>query len=164
MMSYADLESAYRRERASPILQKLPIEFYAEARRLAASPEVGEHGNAVKECLEKLYLQRVNKIIHHAGRMSPGAKQPENIHPEELQLYTQITEAVTGNRAAVLEKKIEVVEEQGKPTLKVKMKKALPAIVGSDLKEYGPFREDDVAELPEDNARMLIQRDIAEEA
>ena len=40
MISYADLERAFRLERGSPVLQKLPDDFYADARKLAASPDI----------------------------------------------------------------------------------------------------------------------------
>jgi DNA replication initiation complex subunit (GINS family) len=164
MISYADLEKAYRGERASPILQKIPGGFYADARKLAVSPDIGEYKDMVAEILEKLYYQRINKIIHYAGRATPETKPPENMVAEEAELYAAIVVAVVENKALVLDKPLEVEEEVRKPTLKVRMKQALPTIVGSDLREYGPFREDDVVELPEDSARLLIERDAAEKA
>ncbi len=163
MMSYADLEKAYRMERASPVLQKLPKDFYADARKLAASPEVGEYEDTVKEYLEKLYYLRANKVIHYAGRAGSSTKPPENALPEEMELYRSVLAAVSENRKSVLDKVVEV-EDVSKPTLKVRMKQALPAIVASNSKEYGPFRVDDVVELPEDSANLLIQRDAAEKA
>jgi DNA replication initiation complex subunit (GINS family) len=163
MISYADLESAFRRERASPILQELPVGFYSEGRQLAANPDLGEHSDAVREHLQKIYLQRVNKIIHAAGRATPDGRPPENMMAEERMLYNRIVEAVAENKAAVLDRQVEVVKEKSGGTVKVRMKKALPAIAGSDATEYGPFKADDIAELPEDTARMLIEKDVAEE-
>jgi hypothetical protein len=37
-----------------------------------------------------------------------------------------------------------------------------PAFVAVDLEEYGAFEEGDTAELPEDNAEILINRGMAE--
>jgi DNA replication initiation complex subunit (GINS family) len=37
----------------------------------------------------------------------------------------------------------------------------LPAIVGSDLKVYGPFSVEDVAVLPNENAKVLTKRGVA---
>jgi DNA replication factor GINS len=39
--------------------------------------------------------------------------------------------------------------------------KDAPSIVGSNLKTYGPFKAEDVASLPVENAEILIQRGLA---
>jgi DNA replication initiation complex subunit (GINS family) len=70
------------------------------------------------------------------------------------------------------------VEEQKTPKSKVKTKKAetsepqylfvrfktdLPQIIGVDSKTYGPFKKEDVATLPRENALPLIKRDAVQE-
>ncbi len=37
----------------------------------------------------------------------------------------------------------------------------IPALIGADLKTYGPFRSEDVATLPPENARILIRQGAA---
>jgi hypothetical protein len=37
-----------------------------------------------------------------------------------------------------------------------------PQLVGVDLKTYGPFRADDLATLPAENARLIIRKNQAE--
>ena len=37
----------------------------------------------------------------------------------------------------------------------------IPAIVGSDMKIYGPFKPEDIATLPLENARILIKKGVA---
>ena len=37
----------------------------------------------------------------------------------------------------------------------------IPALVGSDLKTYGPFAPEDIATLPPENARVLIKQGVA---
>ncbi len=44
--------------------------------------------------------------------------------------------------------------------LLVRFLQAIPAIVGPDMKTYGPFQKEDVAYLPAENAEVLIKRDI----
>ncbi len=39
--------------------------------------------------------------------------------------------------------------------------KPVPAIMGVDMKTYGPFNPEDVASLPEENAENLIRRGFA---
>jgi DNA replication initiation complex subunit (GINS family) len=39
--------------------------------------------------------------------------------------------------------------------------KAIPSIIGSDMKTYGPFAPEDVASLPADNAKILVKQGLA---
>jgi DNA replication factor GINS len=40
--------------------------------------------------------------------------------------------------------------------------KAIPAVVGVDMKTYGPFLAEDVGSVPVENAKILIKRGLAE--
>ncbi len=52
--------------------------------------------------------------------------------------------------------------EKGEQTLKVlRFTQPLPAIMGTDMKTYGPFKAEDVASLPTQNADNLIRKGIA---
>ncbi|MHA1733046.1 MAG: DNA replication complex subunit Gins51 [Promethearchaeota archaeon] len=44
----------------------------------------------------------------------------------------------------------------------VRFRKACEAVVGLDMREYGPFEVEDVANLPNPNARILIDKKYAE--
>jgi len=39
----------------------------------------------------------------------------------------------------------------------------IPAIIGSDMRTYGPFKAEDIATLPIENARVLVEKGIAVE-
>jgi len=39
--------------------------------------------------------------------------------------------------------------------------KAVPAIIGADMKTYGPFMVEDVASVHVDNARILVKQGLA---
>ncbi|UCD97030.1 MAG: hypothetical protein JSV35_02975, partial [Candidatus Bathyarchaeota archaeon] len=45
----------------------------------------------------------------------------------------------------------------------VRFTKGTPEFVGVDLKPYGPFEPEDVATLPRESAKILMQQDIVEE-
>ena len=47
--------------------------------------------------------------------------------------------------------------------IKVEFDSSCPEFMGTDLESYGPFEEGDVAEIPADNAEILIGRGQAEE-
>ena len=52
--------------------------------------------------------------------------------------------------------------EKEPPTIKiVRFLQPLPAIMGVDMKTYGPFKAEDVASLPAQNAENLIRKGIA---
>jgi DNA replication initiation complex subunit (GINS family) len=43
----------------------------------------------------------------------------------------------------------------------VRFLKGIPAIMGSDMKSYGPFAPEDVASLPPQNAQILVKQGLA---
>jgi DNA replication initiation complex subunit (GINS family) len=45
--------------------------------------------------------------------------------------------------------------------LTLRFTKAIPAIMGADMKSYGPFQPEDVASLPELNAKILVKQGLA---
>jgi DNA replication initiation complex subunit (GINS family) len=161
-MIYSDVEKAYRLERANPTLQKIQDNFYEDAVRLAQHPEAGEYRQVILDYIDKIYSLRSNKIIHYAGRAATGSKLPDNMLSAEQRLYTRILEAVSESKTAVMERKPEAQTEIKAPTVKVRLKQPLPAIAGTDGREYGPYKEDDVADLPPDSANILISRNAAE--
>lgn len=47
------------------------------------------------------------------------------------------------------------------PRLTVRFLKSIPAIMGADMKSYGPFSAEDVASLPPPNAQVLVKQGLA---
>jgi DNA replication factor GINS len=45
----------------------------------------------------------------------------------------------------------------------IRFLRAVPAIIGIDMKTYGPFKAEDLASMPVENAENLIRRGIAKE-
>jgi DNA replication initiation complex subunit (GINS family) len=45
--------------------------------------------------------------------------------------------------------------------LTLRFVKAIPAIIGTDMKSYGPFKVEDVGSLPADNAKILVKQGLA---
>jgi DNA replication initiation complex subunit (GINS family) len=162
VLTYAELEKALRNERASPTLQKIPSDFYQSARALAESPDIGDYASDVMDFLRRIHRLRANKIIHYAGRAGEETKPPETIIKDELPLYDAIVCAVEKNKNEIFSCDIPGDKQEKKPMMRVRMLKALPEIICSDLAEYGPYRQGDVAELPVDDSERLIREGIAE--
>ena len=53
-------------------------------------------------------------------------------------------------------------ETGGNDKVEVEFSGEVPKFMGTDLEEYGPFEEGDTAEVPEDNAEILVEKDKAE--
>src|SRR4030067_260954 len=65
-------------------------------------------------------------------------------------------------KAVLLEKEMQSVRQIINMTLTVRYIKAIPGVIGSDMKTYGPFMAEDVASLPAENAKILVKQGLAE--
>ena len=66
------------------------------------------------------------------------------------------------NIETTAQKSIQTITAQ--PALKrttLRFVKNIPAIIGADMKPYGPFKAEDIASLPADNAKMLVKQGFA---
>lgn len=83
----------------------------------------------------------------------------------EAILYSVLNERVPFMQA--LEKKpvedFKTALELKKPTRLVRFTNAVPKFVGTELEEYGPFDEEDIANLPSEIADVIISKGKAEE-
>lgn len=72
----------------------------------------------------------------------------------------RVSEAIKMGRTSFLDR---VSKEIGKRRIIVRFLRDSPAIVSAELKKYGPFKKEDVAILPAENAKAFIRAGIAEE-
>ncbi len=56
----------------------------------------------------------------------------------------------------------ETQEKKDLNNSRIRILKEVPSFVGSDMKEYGPFKEKEEVELPQKTASLLIKRELAE--
>jgi DNA replication initiation complex subunit (GINS family) len=47
--------------------------------------------------------------------------------------------------------------------IKAKVLQSIPSFIGTDMKEYGPFEEEDICEIPEEVYNILVTKKIVEE-
>jgi DNA replication initiation complex subunit (GINS family) len=94
-------------------------------------------------------------------------RTPANAIPVEKDFYLEAVDMLKKHSSKILSenlgRKHEGLVKTDERKVKVRFLKPMPAIVGSDLNNYGPFKEDDVFELPETNAVLLIKQRLAEE-
>ena len=142
----------------------------------------------IRRLLKDLYDKREKKIINMALDKSRTKSDVIDISAlliEEKILFEYLVTLFNKFRAGILynllnvsipaiEKDIENVKEKEvdgkivkdeikKDTKLVRFVNAVPKFVGKELEEYGPFEEDDIANLPNEIADVLINKDRVEE-
>lgn len=177
---YSSLHEAWRKERESTEIQKLTKDFYAkladyvkkireESRMLDEKTVKGkllelEYKN-VKKMIEELVQLRYRKALRKA--MAGKTVPKEFLTEEEAKLHGEILPIAEAYQAFVkdiLRGRVSDIKRKGKSkkTL-VRFLHEIPAIIGSDMKTYGPFKSEDIATLPVENARALVKQGVAVE-
>ena len=135
-----------------------------------------------RKILEDIHDRREKKIINYAlaiARNNEKLDVPE-MTPEEHLLLEKLVETLKKYRGnidntspseakevpeteVVSAEEKEDLEDSETKLVQVKLLEELPQIVGADMEEYGPYSEGEVAEIPEENAKILIENKKAEE-
>jgi len=178
---YDELYEAWKRERANAEIQGLPRDFYArlaeyvkklreESRMLdektIKAKLMRQEGENVKKMVKALLRLRYRKILRKvmAEKTLPRellTEEEERMGGELLPLvesYDSFLKDVLQGRLARVERR-----REEKKQMVVRFLRAIPAIIGSDMRPYGPFKSEDVATLPIENARILIRQGVAVE-
>ncbi|OYT51976.1 hypothetical protein B6U66_02985 [Candidatus Bathyarchaeota archaeon ex4484_135] len=187
-MTYEELLKAWRSERESEGLSKLPDDFYARVAefiselrgRLKMADMTALRTRLAKKELENvekmvkdIFNRRVEKILKALA--SGRTLDVEKLTPEERELLSPIEEAFTAMRK-FLESLLrgEVRKPEATKTIQagpsssgkfmlVRILADVPAIVGADMKTHGPFKRGDVAFIPRENAIALVKKGLAVE-
>ena len=178
---YDELYRAWVKEKEREDLQPLPRDFYSrlaaymkrieeESRMLDKRTVKGrailkEEENA-KRLIEDLARTRLEKIIHTI--LEEKIISTTILSEEEAILYENISSEIESYRSLVRkalrgqQPKVEKKAAQ-KGMIVVRILKDVPAIIGADMKTYGPYKPEDIAALPQENARLLIKQGVATE-
>jgi DNA replication initiation complex subunit (GINS family) len=117
----------------------------------------------VRCMLDKLVWTRFEKITCLIGKSQSVSS--EALTAEEIGVFegfVPITEAFSKFAKELLQGQVARVEAQKthKRTV-LRFVKVVPAIIGVDMKSYGPFLIEDVASVPIDNAQILVKQGLA---
>jgi DNA replication factor GINS len=176
---YNELYDAWKRELESLDLGRLPPDFYSkiadylrrikeenrmlDKKTVKASLLKSEMQN-VKHMLRELIRARYRKLIRMMAR---GEKVSLNVLTvEEEKIYTGaslLAEAYQSFAENLLRGNVSKMSvEQGHKRVVLRFLRDVPAIIGADTKTYGPFKVEDVASLPVENAKILVKHGLAE--
>lgn len=149
--------------------------FSKERRRLSEEIE-----NA-RQILIKINQKRTKKVINRAiftVRSESGTKDTSNMLPFEEELYEKLVTDFKNNDNnffSIMED-LEVIKPVKKETKELKRKEKeketktdnklkeiriledIPELTGPDLKNYGPYKKGDIAELPAELAVLIINK------
>jgi DNA replication factor GINS len=115
--------------------------------------------------IKELILLRHKKALQKAMTGEVVAK--ETLTREEEKLLGEVSPSIESHQALLKgilsgrSPRIEV-EDKAKAII-LRFLEVIPAIVGADMKTYGPFKPEDIASLPVENARILIKQGVAVE-
>jgi len=177
---YKELYEAWSKEKENEELQQLPRDFYAKLadyiRRLReesrmldekttkARLSIRESKN-VQKMVKELITLRQQKSLRKV--LAKGLVHSEELTREEEKLLKEVTPSFESFQAITNDILIgRLPQAASKKTLKkrtLRFIKETPAIIGADMKTYGPFRPEDVASIPKENARILVKQGVAAE-
>lgn len=134
----------------------------------------------IKKIVRELYERREKKILYMAliSSRTGSLLDDSALLKEEKQLFDALIEVLNNSRVGVLFKVLKAQRPELKPASKpkpeelespkkentlVRFTHAVPKFLGKELEVYGPFEEEDIANLPFEIADVLIKKDRAEE-
>lgn len=138
------------------LISEMQSEDLSELHRLLLEAELSN----LRFILNSLLRHRVKKII--AMVLESKSIDSSLLTRQEQRFVDQITRSIRS--VMLLEEDLFVpLESDSSSSLTlVRFLEDYPQIVGVDLKTFGPFRADDLAVLPLENARGIIRRNGAE--
>ena len=181
-MNRDELYRIWKAEKNEKALQKIPPSFYedvahvlndCESTAVAAGQDLTQKALFEKELkiLRRFSIEiaeaRMKKILDAA--LARQQIPAEVLSKEEGEFAKQIALHVGGHarfidelargRDATVEMATPVKPAKARPEV-VRFLSDFPAIIGVDLKTYGPFKAEDVATLPAENASALINQGV----
>lgn len=177
---YDELYELRKKEKVTLDIQWLPKNFYSkvayyikkmnEENRMLdkrtvksklLSNELRHAKILVAELLQCRYEKFLKKVLARESVAS------DFLTDEEKRLYGDVLplpEAYETFFKDILRGRLTKVEKGEKKAMKVlRFIQEIPALIGSDLKTYGPFAPEDIATLPPENAHIFIKQGLAVE-
>ena len=176
---YSELYENWKNELQNPELERLSPDFYQRVveylkklkeegrmldKRTAKARLLKKETQNAKRMLREITRARYRKLMKKA---SEGEKVPSDVlNAEEEKLMSGVlpsAEAYQAFAESLLHGQLTYVQvEHTRKNVVLRFLKDVPAIVGADMKPYGPFKTEDVASLPIENAKILVKQGLAE--
>jgi DNA replication factor GINS len=177
---YDELYKVWQKEKDTVEIQRLPKNFYAKIadyikkmkqenrmldKKTTKAKLLDREFKNVKIMVGKIFQIRYRKLrgkalVRETVARAALTEEEEKLFGEVLSLtgaYQAFSKDVLRGNLADIEKGTE------QSIVVLRFIQEIPALVGSDMKTYGPFEAEDIATLPPENARILINQGVAVE-
>jgi DNA replication factor GINS len=176
---YAELYAAWARETENTELQALATDFYVRVseylksikekaepsnKKLVEQDLLGQEARNVRHIIRELLRVRYRKLL---VAINIGEKLPTSLLTiEEVDVFNGMLPFSEAYRSFARRLMLGETAKSGETTTQklaiLRFLKEIPAIIGSDMKSYGPYNAEDVASLPVENAKLLVKQGLAE--
>jgi DNA replication initiation complex subunit (GINS family) len=163
MLTFETLSKIAREEKASPSLTRLPEGFFGDVSsymskktQLNEGTDSWELENA-KMVVSDIMKLRERKILLSALNFADSGAEPANLAPDEKSLFDEAASLIMQFRAG----RKKVLEPGQERKAMITFLEDVPQFVGTDMSNYGPFSKGDIANLPEDVTRLLVEKGAA---
>ncbi len=156
-------------EQKTPKLSKLPEKFYHDVRsyldmkRSASNRRIALESENVERLVEDIFNRRERKIFNLSLIAARTGIPPENLTMEEKVFFDSIVSTLKERRAMIIDKILQKGGQKREVETLVIFNENVPEFVGSDMKNYGPFKKGDICKLPEENMKIMIEQGVAKE-
>jgi DNA replication initiation complex subunit (GINS family) len=176
---YNELYNAWKLEFENNELEKLPPEFYSQISEYVR--KLREEGRmldkrTLKTTLLKKEMENARIMVHGliqiryrkiVAKIAKGEEIPQDsLTPEEKTIYSKISPSSetiqTFAKEIIRGQTPQVKVETERRRAALRFLQEVPAIIGADMKTYGPFKIEDVAALPIENTKILTKQGLAE--
>jgi DNA replication factor GINS len=164
---YSQLYDIWKKELESSELTKLPADFYVEIteymKKLKEESRMLDRRTA-KRMIKEIVRARYRKIVCKVTKGEDLSR--EILTVEEGLIFGKIppmAETISNFTSEILQGHLpDFGVNLKRKRIALRMLKDVPAIIGADMKPYGPFKAEDVASLPLENAKIFIKQNLAE--
>ena len=176
-LTYEELRKIEQLERSTPDLVKLDSDFYRclrdhienleEKLQLEQKTNIGSRKSMLlineikntKRLTEGIYERREKKIVQGAlAAVRGGTHHLKYLTELEKHFYEKLLGTLWEGRRMIIEEKH---QDKDDSRVMVRVLQDIPQFVGHNMKKY-TLKEEDVATLPPDIAKILIERGVAE--
>ena len=157
-------------EQITPKLSKLPDSFFERINSyMKQKKEISKTKDDRKSSLElknierlveDIYNRRERKILNQVLVSARTNMPPENLTESEKEFFEILLKHVKERREGYF---VETFETKTQMETLIVFKEDVPEFVAMDEKTYGPFKKGDIARLPQENMKLLIEKGIVEE-
>jgi DNA replication initiation complex subunit (GINS family) len=167
-ISFELIRKIQREEQRLPKLTKLPEDFYSsvsayleQKKKLKEDRRSAVEMKNVELLLEDVFNRRERKILNFAIIAARTGIPLENLSDDEKDFFDTIVSAIKNRRNESLKRMLSDQKEE--LVSLIVFKEDVPEFIALDEKSYGPFKKGDMAKLPEENMKLLIDKGVAEE-